>query len=337
MKIMNSDRIVVAGAGAVGCFVGGLLAASGRPVTLLGRASILDPIAANGLALTDFSGLDAQIAAESLTLSENPECLCDAGVILVAVKTPGSPKMAIAIGANAAPEVPVVSLQNGMDAVAALESGLPGRRVLPSVVGFNVVQRGPARFHRATGGELLLPRSAEALELDVAGLEVRFVDDIVAHQWGKLLLNLTNALNALSGLTIREQLLSRPWRGLLADQMAEGLAVLRRAGKPVQSGTPLPPGAIPGLLRLPTPLFRVIAARMLAVDAEARTSMVRDFEAGRPTEVDSLQGALVRLGKAQGVPTPICSAVLNLVRSGEGQQAPRRYSVAEIRKKVKAG
>ena len=114
-------------------------------------------------------------------------------------------------------------------------------------------------------------------------------------QWGKLLLNLNNALNALSGLPLATQLADRRWRLLLAAQIEEALAVLKAAGIAPARIEGVPPRLIPSILRLPDWLFRLVARRMLAIDPAARSSMWEDLAARRPTEIDYLQGAILAL------------------------------------------
>ncbi|WP_170332639.1 2-dehydropantoate 2-reductase [Ruegeria arenilitoris] len=312
-------KIVIAGAGSIGCYCGALLTHSGHDVTLLGRSRILDPIRDRGLIVTDFSGLNRHVAAQDLTLTENASCLTTAEAVIVSVKTGATAEIAARIAQYVSKSAPVLSWQNGMDNARILRAALPDHDVRAGMVPFNVVPTEPACFHRATSGEIVIQSGVGALgeKLSSPDLPVVESDDIDAVQWGKLVINLNNALNALSGLTLKEQLLDRNWRRVMADQMAEALAVLKAAGHPVASTTPLPAWMTPHILRLPTPVFTRIAARMLTIDPSARTSMAYDLMAGRPTEIDSLQGEIIRLGKQFGVATPICANVRVLI-----EQAP---------------
>ena len=322
-------RIAIAGAGSIGCFCGGLLAASDHDVTLLGRGPILGAIRANGLTVTDFSGLRRIIPADQLILTEDPACLAQTEMIIVTVKSPATAEMAATIARYAPLTTPVLSWQNGMENARTLRDTLPDHDVRAGMVPFNVVPSATATFHRATSGDIVIESGAGALarHLSCSALPISESDDIEAVQWGKLVINLNNALNALSGLTLHEQLLDRGWRCVMADQMAEALSVLRAAGQPVASTTPLPAWMTPHLLRLPTSVFSQIAARMLTIDPAARTSMAYDLMAGRSTEIDSLQGEIIRLGKITGTPTPINAHVASLVR-----QAPNTsLSASDIR------
>ncbi len=308
-------NIVIAGAGSIGCFCGALLAAAGHSVTLLGRARVLNAIRGQGLTVTDFSNLHRHVAAVQLTLSEDPACLGDAELVIVTVKTGATAEMAALIAAHATETAPVLSWQNGLENARTLRTALPGRDVRAGMVPFNVVPTGPATYHRATSGEIVIERGSRSLaeRLSAPDLRVSESDQIEAVQWGKLVINLNNALNALSGLTLQNQLLDRNWRRLMADQMAEAQRVLKVAEIEATSTTPLPAWMTPHILRLPTPIFTRIAAKMLTIDPNARTSMAYDLTAGRPTEIDSLQGEIIKLGQQYAIPTPINSRVSQLI------------------------
>ncbi len=312
--------IVIAGAGAIGCFVGGLLATHGHKVTFLARLRIIDQITKHGLHLTDFGGLNRKLSPERLTLTDDPSCLRTAAIVLVTVKTSGTVAIAQAIVAKAPQSVVVISLQNGLEAAQILRDTLPDLDVRAGMVPFNVVPVAPGGVHRATSGDIVVEAGKTPLADTLSCTDLKFKEssDIAGVQWGKLLINLNNALNALSGLTLQQQLLSRPWRRVMAAQMAEALSVLQVHGIKAVSTTPLPVGLIPWALRLPTPVFQRIAAKMLTVDPMARTSMSYDLEARKPTEVDALQGLIVQMGTAKSVDTPICAGVLKKIKQAEG-------------------
>ncbi len=317
---MNSDRpIGIAGAGSIGCFVGGMLAAGGRNVALLARPRVIAEIEANGLRPTSFEGFDQTIKSNQLTLSENPSVFGDAGVVLVTVKSADTAGMADVIARNAPPDVVVVSLQNGVGNVAVLRNRLPGRRVLGGMVPFNVIALGEGRFHRATSGDIVIEQdeAVTAQKLSVPGLTIRPTDNIEGVLWGKLLLNLNNALNALADLPLRRQLAQRPWRKLFADQMAEGLAAIRAEGiKPV-SPTPIPAGLMPSLLRVPDVIFEAMLGRTMKIDPEARSSMWEDLQRGRRTEIDYLQGVITEIAERRGLEAPLSRRIVELIRRAE--------------------
>ncbi|MBR1188531.1 2-dehydropantoate 2-reductase [Bradyrhizobium sp. AUGA SZCCT0160] len=324
---MNAGRTIgVAGAGSIGCFVGGMLAAGGRRVALLARARVIAEIEAKGLRPTSFEGFDRTIEATALKLSDDPSIFADAGVVLVTVKSADTADMADIIARHAPSDVIVVSLQNGVGNVAVLRNRLPGRRVLGGMVPFNVITAGEGRFHRATSGDIVIEQddAGTAEKLSVPGLNMRPTANIDGVQWGKLLLNLNNALNALADLPLRRQLAQRPWRRLFADQVTEGLAAMRAEGiKPV-SPTPLPAGWMPPLLRLPDMIFEAVLGRTMKIDPEARSSMWEDLQRGRRTEIDYFQGVITEIAERRGLDVPLSRRVVELIRKAEaaGQGSP---------------
>jgi 2-dehydropantoate 2-reductase len=311
--------IAIAGAGSIGCFAGGVLAHAGRQVALLARPRVIEEINANGLTVTSFEGLDRRLAAAELTLSDDSAVLGEAGVVLVTVKSTDTAEVADLIARHAAADATIVSLQNGVGNVSVLRERLGGRRVLAGMVPFNVIALGQGRFHRATSGHIVIEQDAAhtAAQLSVPHLQVRPSDNIAGVQWGKLLVNLNNALNALSGLRLAEQLAQRPWRLLLADQMAEGLAAIKAEGiRPVAS-TPIPPALTPHLLRLPDAAFRLLLGRAMKIDPEARSSMWEDLQRGRRTEIDYLQGVIVAIAERRGLDAPLSKRIVALIKRAE--------------------
>src|SRR6185503_6007423 len=138
---------------------------------------------------------------------------------------------------------------------------------------------------------------------------------------GKLIINLNNALNALAGIPLAEELADRRWRRLLAAQVEEALGVMKAAGMRPAAIEGVPPRAIPFILRLPDALFRRVARRMLAVDPQARSSMWEDLRRGRPTEIDYLQGAILALARTSGVEAPLTQRISSLVKRAEAARA----------------
>jgi 2-dehydropantoate 2-reductase len=317
---MMSDRpIGIAGAGSIGCFVGGMLAAGGKRVTLLARLRVIAEIERCGLRLTSFDGIDQKLAPDKLALSENPNAFADAAVVLVTVKSADTSGMAEIIAKHAPEDAVIVSLQNGVSNLALLREKLPDRRVLGGMVPYNVIAPGEGRFHRATSGDIVIEQdgAGTAEKLSVPGLKMRATDNITGVQWGKLLFNLNNALNALANLPLRRQLAQRAWRRLYADQVAEALAAIKAEGiKPV-STAPLPVSWMPPLLRLPDALFEVVLGRTMKIDPEARSSMWEDLQRGRRTEIDYLQGVITEIADRRGLQAPLSRRIVELIRKAE--------------------
>ena len=312
-------NFVILGAGAIGCYIGGRLAAGGRRVTLVGRPHTVDSLAAGGLAVTDLDRFKAHVPARQLNLATSLATVNMAlpSVILLCVKGGATEAAALQIAAFCPPGTTVVSLQNGVDNVARITAIAPRMRALAGMVPYNVVMPTPAHVHRATSGNLYMGSSAltheMALLLNACGLTTRLAQDMRPLQWGKLLLNLNNPVNALSDLPLRAQLMDRDYRRVLADLQHEALRVMQQAGIKPAKVAAAPPRALPHLLRLPNWLFRLAAARMLRIDDAARSSMWDDVQQGRTTEVDDLCGAVVRLAAQHGMQAPRNLAMCKLV------------------------
>src|SRR5258706_14045790 len=151
--------IGVAGAGSIGCFVGGMYAAAGRRVALLARPRLIGEIETNGLRLTSFEGLDRNIPSDQLTLSEYPSILGNTGVVLVTVKSADTAEIADVIAQHAPADAVIVSLQNGVGNVSLLRQRLPGRRVLAGMVPFHPLPPGRVSCsYLASGANAISPK-----------------------------------------------------------------------------------------------------------------------------------------------------------------------------------
>lgn len=307
--------VSVMGAGSVGCHVGGLLQAAGAEVHFIGRPQGLQALRAHGLTLTDLDGGHTALPAAALHLHETPPPR--AALVLLCVKSGATAAAAAQLAAVLPAGTPVLSLQNGVANAEVGAAAAPALTWLPGMVAYNVAELGPGHFHRGTAGSLAAldhPALRPWLPLfQAAGLPLALHADLRPVQWAKLLLNLNNPVNALSGLPLRAQLLDRDCRRVLAALQDEALAAMRAAGIEPAQITALPARRLPALLRLPTWVFRRVAARMLRIDERARSSMADDLARGRPTEVDAICGAVVRLAQAHGLHAPRNAALVALL------------------------
>jgi 2-dehydropantoate 2-reductase len=336
--VVTDRPIVVAGAGAIGCFVGGMLTAAGRRVALLARPRVKTEIERFGLRLTDFDGSEKKLGAGQLALSEDASILHSAGIVLVTVKSADTADVADQIAQHAPQDAIIISLQNGVGNVAVLRERVGervgGRRVLAGMVPFNVIAMGEGRFHRSTSGDIHVgeDEANTAAALSVPGLTMRASRDIDGVQWGKLIINLNNALSALSDMPLAAQLANRDWRRLFADQMAEGLAALKAAGIAPVSATPIPANWTPTLLKLPDVIFNAILGRTMKIDPEARSSMWQDLKLGRRTEIDYLQGAVIALAEQNNISVPLMRRIVALIKEAEtAGNGPPRLTPHQIR------
>lgn len=326
------SHIVIQGAGLIGGFLGGVLAHAGARVTLLGRPRFLEPLG-KGLFLKDLQGLSLFVPRTDFRATSDPACLAQADIVFTCVKS-GATKAAAAELAAFAPDATlVVSFQNGVANADILKAGAPQCEVLAGMVPFSVMQPAPAHWHRGTEGALYATAHPD-LEFLVpmfaaANLTLKFTNDMRGVLWSKVLMNLNNAVNALSGLPLRAELNDRKYRLVLAACIEEALTVLNAVGIVPQQINRTKPAALPGILRWPNFLYANLAMRQLKIDDKARTSMAEDLALSRPTEIDDINGAVVRLGAAHAVATPANEKIIDLVRQAESGDA-KRYSGREL-------
>ena len=327
-------HFVVLGAGAIGCYVGGRLASNGRLVTLVGRPRVIESLRQTGLTVTDLDGFEAHVPLPKMQLATSLAAVAmrPGDVVLLCVKGWATESAALEIAACCPPGITVVSLQNGVDNVARVRAIASRVTALAALVACNVVMPTPGRVHRATAGDLYVARtsisSEMALLFNASGLTTVLADDMRPLQWGKLLLNLNNPVNALSDLPLRAQLMDRDYRLVLAALQAEALVVMRAAGIRPARVAAVAPALLPYVLRLPNWLFRLLAARMLRIDPLARSSMWDDVQHGRGTEVDDLCGAVCRLAHQHGVVAPRNAAMCKLM---DAHRKGRRLSGRDMR------
>jgi 2-dehydropantoate 2-reductase len=287
---------------------------------------MLQAMAGHGLALTDLDADPVTLPADRLQLHDAVPPGLAPDLVLLCVKSGATADAAATLGAALPPGTPVLSMQNGISNAEVAQAAAPGLVVLRGMVPFNVAELGPGQLHRGSAGQLAAQTHPRLQALGplfgAAGLPLALHDDMLPVQWGKLLLNLNNAVNALSGLPLRAQLLDADLRHVTSVLIGEALSLLKAAGiRPARLGA-VRPGLLPGVLRLPTPVFRLLARRMLRIDDKARSSMADDLARQRPTEIDSIQGEVLRLAARQGQLAPANARIVQLVRAWNPRTQP---------------
>lgn len=314
-------RILVFGAGAIGGYVGGALLAAGLDVTFLVRDSVAKRFDEHGLSLSDYEGREVEVAnpvpyVKSLKKFKKP-----ADVVLLTVKCTGVSTAAQELSSWIGPSTVVVCFQNGVGSKEAAAEFIPRHQLVAGMVPFNVLNTEGGRLHRGTEGAIQVephPRLGSLLRgWRRMGIPAEAAQDFRSVAWGKLLLNLNNAINGLAGIPLVEELSQRPYRQVLAACQLELLTALKSANIKPAKLAKVPPFLIPWILRLPNWLFRIVAAKMLAIDPLARSSLWEDLERRRTTEIDFLNGAVVDLAVSQGLDAPVNKDIISLVTEAE--------------------
>ncbi len=315
---MAQTNVMVYGAGSIGCYIGGSLIAAGIDCTLVGRDKARQDLKHWGLRLTDYQQRDTRIEWPIQIITDAAN-LPDADIVLLTVKCKDVKNAAKELAGCIKDNALVVCLQNGVGAKEIAGRYLPPSRLISGVVTFNVLNMGKGRFHRGNKGELIL-ESRPQLDLGLFnqdGMPARFTSNIEQVLWGKLIFNLNNCINALSGLPLIEQLSQRGYRKILAASILELIALLKQKEIKPEALSGIPPRLSAFILGLPDWLFLKISKKMLQIDPLARSSMWEDLEKNRETEIDYLNGAIINLAKDLGQEAPVNSRLIELIKQAE--------------------
>jgi len=301
--------IAVVGAGAVGCFFGGMLARAGAPVTLIGRPRHVEAIARHGL-LLDSSRFQERIPLEATT---NIADAARAQVVLLSVKSVDTEDAARSLVTHLARDAVVVSLQNGVDNAGRIRSVAPGVEVFPAAVYVAAEMASPGCVRHAGRGDLVIgdddaggaDRAGRHGRLKViaamferAGVPCRISDNIDADLWAKLIMNCAyNAISALTHLKYGRLAHDPGVREVIGLVVDEALAVARAAG--IHG---IEPGVIDAVWRLANAM------------PKAMSSTARDLAQAKRTEIDALNGHVARRGAELDVPTPVNATLHALVK-----------------------
>lgn len=291
-------KILVMGAGAVGCFHGAMLARGGHEVTLVGRPRHVEAVNRDGLRLdTAHSSFRVAVRAQSVVTAADA---AQADVVLVCVKSGDSERAAAELAPHVSANAVVLSLQNGVDNADRIAQVL-GRPAMPAIVYVAVEMAGPGKVRHHGRGELLIGESARSAEIAAgfsdAGVPTTISSDITVALWDKLVINCVfNALSAIPHLPYGALVQREGVVAVMHDVIDECVAVAQAAGIRL---SPDPHAAI-----------QAIATSM----ATQCSSTGQDLAAGRRSEIDHLNGYIVRRGQALRVPTPVNRVLHTLVR-----------------------
>jgi 2-dehydropantoate 2-reductase len=289
-------RVAVMGAGAVGCYHGGMLARAGHDVALIARAQHVEAVRRTGLRM-ETKTFDANVPMQASAEASGAR---GAKLVLFSVKSPDTERAGAALAPHLEPDAVVLSLQNGVDNAERLAATL-GREVVPAVVYVAVEMAGPGHVRHHGRGELVIGRSAASARIaaafGAAGVPVEVSDNVSGALWAKLIVNCAyNALSAITQLPYGRLVQGDGVPAVMRDVVDECLAVARAAGVEV-----------PGDMRQAVPR---IAQTMPA----QFSSTAQDLARGKRSEIDHLNGLVVRRGEALGVATPANRVLVALVK-----------------------
>jgi 2-dehydropantoate 2-reductase len=304
-----TERFAVLGAGAVGCYFGGMLARAGRPVTLVGRAAHVHAIASRGLRI-ESARFDEYVPVHA---TERAADAADADVVLVCVKSPDTERAARELLPHLRSHARLLSLQNGVDNARRIRSVVPNP-VFAAVVYVGAEMAGPGHVRHTGRGELRIgplasERSAQseadaraiARTLSASGVPCEVAGNIEAELWTKLALNCAfNAISALGASDYARMVATPSIRALMPDIVAEVVAVARADGVTLDADTLL-----------------ADCHRIAETMPQQISSTAQDIRRGKPTEIDALNGYVAERARALGIAAPVNRALHALVKLRE--------------------
>jgi 2-dehydropantoate 2-reductase len=306
-------RIGIVGAGAIGLTFAAALARANDVIVVARRPAVAELLAREGIAIERDHGVVERVPVRA---TADPRALGDREAVIVAVKAYATETALVPLQGVLPPNALIASVQNGLGNVETACTALPGTRVIAGSTTQGAIAIADGRVRPVNAGTTIFARDDSAAPSSddlaaafaAAGLDARVVDDVDAVLWRKLVVNA--AINPVCALA------SRPNGAVLTDPdlealgralAAEAAAVARAEGADTGDGWALVEAA----------------ARASAAN---RNSMLQDLEAGRPTEIEAISGAVVRRAATRGIAVPVTETVLRLVRASE-------RSAAELRSK----
>jgi 2-dehydropantoate 2-reductase len=304
------QNVAVMGAGAVGCYFGAMLARAGAAVQLIGRPALVDAVARGGLA---FDGVDFK-GRVPLSATADPAGVAGAGLVLFSVKSADTETAAQAMAPHLSHGAIVLDLQNGVDNFERIRTHVQNA-VVPAVVyvGAEITAPGVLR-HNGRGdlviGEAGSRRSGDALIADLAArlsgakVPTRVSGNIEGELWWKLVLNCAyNAVSALGQTRYGPMMAMPEIRQVMSDAVREIVALAQAKGVRIAM-----PDPVEAVLRFGDAMPTTIS------------STAQDLLRGRPTEIDYLNGYVVRECDALGLPAPVNRTLYALVKLKEQGQ-----------------
>jgi 2-dehydropantoate 2-reductase len=304
MTTPSFENVAVMGAGAVGCYFGAMLARAGARVRLIGRPALVDAVTREGLR---FEGVNFK-GRITLSATSDPGGVADAGLVLFSVKSGDTDDAARAIAPHLAPGTVVLSLQNGVDNVERLRGNI-ANVVVPAVVYVGAEIPAPGVIRHNGRGDLVIgefgpSRIGDALVAKLAAyfagasIPTRVSDNVEGELWWKLILNCAyNAVSALGRSRYGPMMAMPQVRQVMSEAVREIMALAKAKG--VQ-------------IAMPDPVEAVL--RFGDAMPQAISSTAQDLQRGRPTEIDYLNGYVVRECDARGLPAPVNRTLYALVK-----------------------
>jgi 2-dehydropantoate 2-reductase len=302
-KTTHPLKVAVMGAGAVGCYFGGMLARAGHEVVLIARPDHVEAIERDGLRMQTKT-FDEHVR---LAASSDASAVQGAALVLLCVKSLDTETAGALMRPHLAADALVLTLQNGVDNADRLRGVLPQHAVAAAVVYVATEMAGPGHVRHHGRGELVIEPSgrseAAAQALIAAGVPTEISANVRGELWAKLILNCAyNAVSAITQLPYGKTVVGEGVQDMMRDVVAECLAVAKADGVQVA-------GDVDVAIRK---IFETMPTQY--------SSTAQDLARGKRSEIDYLNGLIVRRGEALGIATPVNRVLWALVKLLESKK-----------------
>lgn len=325
--------ILVIGAGAVGTILATYLSAAGREVGLYTREKDLQRFQA-----VERMRVDPPLPGGRPVFAPLPKLvrgldLAGVDCVLLCVKYPDLEALLAQLPRPLPAGCTLVSTLNGVAPLRLIREHRPDARVVPMSIMMNSQLLGPLHARLTTRAEIVLGADDSALLARLSGLGITVKQAPGdAGVWGKLLINLANAICALTRTAFQDLFTDLDLRRVYVAVLDEATATMNASGIAWKLPLVVPYAAYRWMLLHGGPLPWWFAKVRNGVREGAYPSMVADVEAGRITEVAQLNGEIQRLGQSRGLPTPVNTAIVELIGTGG---TPARMSPTELRQRLR--
>lgn len=328
-------KYAVIGLGAIGGIIGGLLTKSGEKVILIGKKNQSEEISKKGLKI---NGINNSILVKNVHVSTDFSLISESDVIIICVKSQDTENVANELKKYIKKSAFIVSLQNGVRNSKIIKE-ITGNRVFSGVVLFNALYIKPGEVTLTLKGGLIIETDSlykEELEsfiklLTKSGIESRLDANIEGYLWSKLIVNLQNAVTALTGQTIKESLINKDSRATIIATMKEGLNILQKSKTPYKTLPDIDPKVTIRRLTILNSVLLKLGSRILKLNANARGSMWQSLYRKRQTEIDYINGEIVNLAKKHNLESPINKKLVELVKEAEETSNTKSYEPSKLK------
>ena len=296
-------KIAVMGAGAVGCYYGGMLARAGHEVVLTGRPAHVDAMRRDGL-LLDTQTFQQRVPVQAST---EASAVQGADLVMFCVKSTDTESAGAQMAPHLAPGAIVLSMQNGVDNAERLQALLQ-QDVMAAVVYVATEMPGPGHVKHHGRGELVIGPGAASesivSQFGEAGIPVQVSDNVMGALWAKLILNCAyNAMSAIAQVPYGKLVRSEGVEAVMRDVVQECLAIARACG-----------------VHVPGDAWQAVE-RIAQTMPNQYSSTAQDLARGKPSEIDHINGHVLRKGRELGIATPANLVLHTLVKLVEGRGA----------------